>query len=194
MGGGRDTSGCGTHLVLLSGDGMAVTLEPASSWAHAFPMVRAGGVFILVMGVGVVLGAIVPKARRLLLLLGALIATIAMVLLAARVAAPFGTPTRLQLWFLFGSIAAEAVLVRVAVGLYRAAGERSLLLAILFAVGLHFLPMAVALGPGCAALGVTLCACAGFGLWLRPDIGLNKLWALDGIIKIAFGAAMLLTR
>jgi len=171
-----------------------VNLEPASSWAYAFPMVRAGGVFILIMGVGVVLGAIVPRRRRLLLVLGALVATIAIILLAARLSAPFGAPTRLQIWFLFGSIAAEAVLVRVAVGLYRLAGERSLLLAILFAVGLHFLPMAVAFGPACAALGVTLCASAGFGLWLRPAIGLNKLWALDGIIKMAFGSTMLMAR
>lgn len=95
---------------------------------------------------------------------------------------------------LFGSIAAEAILVRVAIRLYRLAGERSLLLGILFAVGLHFLPMAVAFGPACAALGVALCACAGFGLWVRPAIGLNTLWASDGIIKMAFGATMFLAR
>jgi len=171
-----------------------VTLEPVASWAHAFPMVRAGGMFILIMGGGVALGAVVPKRRRLLLGLGALVATIAIILLAARLSAPLGTPTSLQIWFLFGSIAAEAVLVRVAVGLYREAGERSLLLAILFAVGLHFLPMAVAFGPACAALGVTLCACAGFGLWLSPATDLNRLWAVDGIVKMAFGAAMLMAR
>lgn len=170
-----------------------MTLAPAS-WPYMFPMVRAGGVFILIMGVGVALGAVAPTRRRLLLISGALVATIAIIGLAARLSAPFGTPTRLQVWFLFGSIAAEAVLVRVAVKLYLPAGERSLLLAILFAVGLHFLPMAVAFGPACAALGVTLCACAGFGLWLRPAIGLNRLWALDGIIKMAFGAAMFLAR
>lgn len=170
-----------------------MTLDPAS-WAYAFPMVRAGGVFILVMGVGVALGAVVPKRRRLLLVLGAVFATIAIVTLAGRLSAPFGPPTKLQVWFLFGSIAAEAVLVRVAVRLYRLAGERSLLLGILFAVGLHFLPMAVAFGPACAALGVALCACAGFGLWVRPAIGLDTLWALDGITKMAFGATMFLAR
>lgn len=168
-----------------------MSLDPVS-WAYAFPMSRAGGLFILIMGVGVLLGALLPKRRRLLLILGAVVATIALVFSAARLAAPFGAPTRLQLWFLFGSIAAEAVLVRVAVALYRRAGERSLLLAILFAVGLHFLPMAGAFGPPCAALGATLCGCAGIGLWLRPDIALDKLWASDGFIKMAFGAIMLL--
>jgi hypothetical protein len=155
-------------------------------------MIRAGGVFIFTMGAGVVLGALLPTRRRLLLIIGAAVATIAIVFLAAPLSAPFGTPTRLQLWFLFGSICAEAILIRAAVALYRRAGERSLLLAILFAVGLHFLPMAVAFGPVCAALGVTLCLCAGIGLWLRPGIPLNSLWATDGLIKMAYGAIMLL--
>jgi hypothetical protein len=155
-------------------------------------MIRAGGVFIFIMGAGVVLGAVLPNRRRLLLIIGAAVATIAIVFLAPPLAAPFGKPTRLQFWFLFGSISAEAILIRVAVALYRRADERSLLLAILFAVGLHFLPMAVAFGPICAALGVTLCLCAGIGLWLRPGIPLNWLWASDGLIKMAYGAIMLL--
>ncbi len=169
---------------------MQMSLDPAS-WAYEFPMSRAGGVFILIMGAGVALGAALPNRRRSLLIFGAAVATIAMVLLAARLSAPFGRPSRLQLWFLFCSIGAEAILVRVAVVLYRYADKRSLLLAILFAVGLHFLPMAVAFGPICAALGVTLCVCAGIGLWLRPHIPLNGLWASDGIIKMVFGALML---
>jgi hypothetical protein len=77
--------------------------------------------------------------------------------------------------------------------LYRAAGERSLLLAVLLAVGLHFLPMAVAFGPMCALLGLTLCGSAGIGLWLRTDVPLNRFWASDGLIKMAFGSIMFLT-
>src|ERR1700730_3320831 len=156
---------------------MPVGLDP-SSWAYAFPMVRAGGVFVFIMGAGVVLGALLPNRRRSLLIVGAAVATIAMVFLAARLSAPFGAPSRLQLWFLFGSIGAELILIRAAVALYRHAGERSLLLAVLFAVGLHFLPMSIALGPLCAALGVTLCLCAGGGWWWKPGVSLNRLWAL----------------
>jgi len=155
-------------------------------------LVRAGGVFIGIMGAGVVLGALFPNRRRLLLILGAIAATVAIVLLAARLSAPFGTPSRGQVFFLIGSIIAEAIFIRVAVAVYRHAGERSLLLAILFAVGLHFLPMAWAFGPLCAALSLTLCAWAGNGLWLRPDISLNRVWASDGVIKIVFGAMMFL--
>jgi hypothetical protein len=97
-------------------------------------MVRAGGLFIFIMGAGVVLGAVVPDRRRSLLFVGAAAATIAMIFSAARLSAPYGAPTRLQLWFLFGSIGAEAILIRVAVALERHADERSMLLAILFAV------------------------------------------------------------
>jgi hypothetical protein len=162
------------------------------SWAHQFPMERAGGLFILIMGFGVVLGAVFREKRRLFLILGAAAATIAIVLTAARLAAPFGTPSAIQFWFLFGSIGAESILIRIAVALYREGGERSLLLAILFAVGLHFLPMAVAFGPLCAALGVVLCVSSGSGLWLMQRVSLDTLWALDGFIKVAFGAIMLL--
>lgn len=124
---------------------MSVRLDP-SSWLYAFPMIRAGGVFIFAMGAGVVLGALLPNRRQLLLIIGAVIATIAIVFLAAPLSAPLGQP--------------------------------DLLLAILFAVSLHFLPMAVAFGPVRAALGMKLCVCAGIGLWLRPGIPLNRLWGI----------------
>jgi hypothetical protein len=157
-------------------------------------MVRAGGLFILIMGAGVVLGGVFPRRRRAFLIAGGAVATIAIVVFAGTLTAPLGAPTRLQIWFLFGAILAEAVLVRVAVARYQSRGERSLLLAILFVVGLHFLPMAVAFGPLCAALGVAAGANAAVGLWLRPSLPLDRLWLIDGWIKIAFGALMLLVR
>jgi hypothetical protein len=164
----------------------------ATSWAGTFPLEPAGGLFIFIMGAGVILGALFPGRRRTLLFTGAALATIAVCLSAYRLSAPFGPPRPIQLWFLPGAIAVEAVLIRLAVARYRNAGERSLLLAILFAVGLHFLPMAVAFGPICAALGLVLCVSAGVGLWLRPAIRLNTLWAMDGLIKMCFGALMFL--
>lgn len=148
--------------------------------------------FIVIMGIGMLLGALLPIRRRLFLAIGAAVATLAIVLFARPLAAPFGAPTAIQLWFLFGSIAAEAALIPLAVAVYRQSGERALLLAILFVVGLHFIPMAVAFGPPCAALGFAVCSVAGFGLWARADISLDRLWAVDSLIKIGVGAAMLL--
>ncbi len=164
-------------------------MNPFAS-TSVFPMARAGGMFIFVVGLGVAGGALHPQRRRFLLALGAAIATIALILFGGRLSAPFGTPSRLQFWSLGGSIALEGFLIRIAVIRSRAAGERTLLLAILFAVGLHFLPMALAFGPACVFLGVALCACSGGGLWLRPGVALNSLWAVDGLVKMGFGALM----
>jgi hypothetical protein len=154
-------------------------------------MVRAGGLFILVMGVGVVLGSVVPTLRRSLLAAAVVLATASIVVFGPALSASMGGPTPTQLWFLVGAIALEALFIGLAVAKYRRAGERALLLAILFAVGLHFLPMAGAFGPICAALGVTLCVTAGYGLWLRPSLQLNGLWLVDGLLKATFGAIML---
>jgi hypothetical protein len=154
-------------------------------------MAPAGGLFILIVGIGIVLGTPFPNKRGFLLISAFVLATTALVIFGGRLMAPFGNPTRLQLWFLFGSIALEIVLFRFGLARYRGAGERSARLASLFIVGLHFLPMAVALGPMSFTLGVVLCLCSGGGLWLKPSLSLNGLWAADGLLKIAFGSVMM---
>jgi hypothetical protein len=155
-------------------------------------MAPGGGLFLAIVGAGIVLGALFPNKRDFLLICGFVVAAAALVIFGGRLMAPFGNPTRLQLWFLFCSIALEIVLFRFGMPRYRQAGERSARLASLFVVGVHFLPMAVALGPLCLALGIILCLCSGAGLWLRPSLPLNGLWAADGLLKIAFGSVMML--
>lgn len=162
------------------------------SWAPAFPMVPAGGLFLVIVGVGILLGALFSNKRDFFLICSFVVATAALILFGGRLMAPFGNPTPLQLWFLFGSIVLEVVLFRFGLPRYRKAGERSARLASLFIVGLHFLPMAVAFGPICLALGVVLCLFSGTGLWLKPNLSLNGLWAVDGLIKIGFGLVMML--
>lgn len=164
-----------------------------SDMAHTFPMVRAGGLFILIMGIGVALGGIFSAQRRLFLALGGGAATIAIVLSARVLSRPFGEPSHLQLWALGGSIVLEVVLIGYVVATYKKAGERILLLAILLAVGLHFLPMALAFGPLCVALGISAIANACFGLWVFRGARLKYIWLIDGRLKMAFGAFMLLT-
>ena len=155
-------------------------------------MVPAGGLFIAIVGVGILSGALFPNKRDFSLVCAFVVATAALILFGGRLMAPFGNPTRLQLWFLFGSIALEIILFCFAMPRYRRRGERSARLASLFIVGIHFLPMAVAFGPMCLALGLVLCLCSAAGLWLRPDLSLNGLWAADGLLKIAFGSVMML--
>jgi hypothetical protein len=158
--------------------------------SHVFPMIRAGGLFIFVMGVGVILGGLWPRRRMALLIAGGAGATLAIVLTANVLTRPLGAPTRLQFWALAAAIVLEGVLIRIVVARYKRAGERPFLLAILFVVGLHFLPMALTFGPLCAALG--LCAMANAAIALRTlrDISLNRVWVIDGAMKIAFGALM----
>ena len=59
-------------------------------WTHTFPMVRAGGLFILIMGLDVLLGGMVPKRRMLLLALGGGGATVAITLFAGVLKIAFG--------------------------------------------------------------------------------------------------------
>lgn len=157
-------------------------------------MIHAGGLFILVMGLGIVLGAILPARRKVLLATGAAVASVALMVFGPALSAPLGSPSKMQLWALVGAIALEMVLISVAVVKYKNAGERSLLLAILFVVGLHFLPMAGAFGPLCAVLGFALSTCAAAGLWINPSLPLNRLWLADGLIKAGFGAFMLVAK
>jgi hypothetical protein len=159
---------------------------------HSFPMVRAGGLFILIMGAGVALGSFFSAQRRLFLALGGGSATIAIVLSAGALSDPFGEPSHLQLWALGGSILLEVVLIRYVVAVYKSAGERVFLLAILMVVGIHFIPMALAFGPLCGALSICAIANASLGLWVLRAAPLKYLWLADGILKIAFGAFMFL--
>jgi uncharacterized protein DUF6609 len=89
-----------------------------------------------------------------------------------------------------GSILLELGLIGYVVTIYKGAGERVLMLAILLAVGIHFLPMALAFGPLCAALGVSTIANASLGLRVLRAAPLKYLWLTDGILKMAFGAFM----
>jgi hypothetical protein len=88
-------------------------------------MVSAGDLFLVIMRVGVVSGALFPNKRDFSLFCAFVVATAALVIFGGRLMAPLRNPTRLQLWFLFGSIALEVVLLHLVVPKYRRAGERS---------------------------------------------------------------------
>lgn len=157
---------------------------------HLFPMIRAGGLFILLMGAGVLLGGLWPRRRMAMLIAGGAAATVAIILSANVLTRPLGAPTRLQAWALVAAIALEMVLIRVVVARYKRDGERPFLLAILFAVGLHFIPMAITFGPLCAALGVCAMANAAMAFGISRDISLNRVWIIDGLMKLSFGGLM----
>ena len=157
---------------------------------HLFPMIRTGGLFILIMGVGVILGGLWPRRRIAMLIAGGAGATLAIMLTANVLTRPLGVPTRTQFWALAAAIALEMVLIGIVVARYKRAGERPFLLAILFVVGLHFLPMSITFGPLCAVLGLCAMANAGIGLSSLRGISLSRLWIIDGVLKLFFGGFM----
>jgi hypothetical protein len=157
---------------------------------HLFPMIRAGGLFILIMGVGVIFGGLWPRRRMAMLIAGSAGATLAIILTANVLTRPLGVPTRTQFWALAVAIVLEMALIRVVVARYKRAGERPFLLAILFVVGLHFMPMAITFGPLCGLLGLCVMLNAGMGLWTSRGIPLNRAWLIDGVLKLSFGSFM----
>ena len=144
----------------------------------------------MIMGVGVILGGLWPRRRIAMLIAGGAGATLAIILTADLLTRPLGVPTRIQFWALAAAIALETVLIRIVVARYKHAGERPFLLAILFVVGLHFLPMAITFGPLCAALGLCAMTNAGIAFRTSHDISVNGVWIIDGVLKLSFGSLM----
>ncbi len=100
------------------------------------------------------LGGAFASQRKPLLMVAGAGATVAVLVFADQLTRPFGAPTAGQIEAIIGAIALEVALLGVVVVPYRRATERELLLAVLLAVGIHFIPMTLASGPLCAGLGV----------------------------------------
>lgn len=159
------------------------------SQADLFPLIRGGGLFLAIVGTAILLGAFQFKWRNPLLGVGAAIATAATIATAAQLAVPYGAPTALQVGSLVVAVALEVVALLWAIRHFAPKGERLATIAVLAVVGAHFVLMAPAFGPLIVVLGVvTVCnALAGVRL---PRYSVRALWAVDGLLKLGFGAAM----
>jgi hypothetical protein len=73
------------------------------------------------------------------------------------------------------------------------ASLRAFWLWILLVVGSHFLIIAMAQGPLMLLLG-GLCILNAIAGLLLPDVPLAIFWFIDGILKMIFGALMLMTK
>lgn len=164
-------------------------MESAPSYADVYPLIRSGGLFVMLIGAAIVLGSIWFRSRNALLGLGATIAAVAVSLSAARLAAPYGVPTFAQVAWLVTAVVAEVVALVFVIRRFAPHGERAVLLAILVVVGMHFLPMAPAFGPLAAVLGV-VCAVNALAAVRISGYPLRAVWAIDGGLKIAVGALM----
>lgn len=162
------------------------------SGAHAYPLVRGGGLFLIIVGVGIIAGGVVPRFRGVALAVFGLIAAVLTASFARQLAAPFGTPTALQVWSLIGAVVLELALIPLVVRRLRHEGSRAVTLAVLLVVGLHFLPMALAFGPLMLVLSLSVCLISVSG-FLVARLPLSMLWLLDGGAKLGVGGVMWLT-
>ena len=159
---------------------------------YPYPLIRGGGLFLIVIGAMIIAGALLPKFRNRLVAVGLALAGIITAIAAPSLARPLGVPTWQQILVLVGSVLLEMIVIQVVVRYVYQRGERTIILSVLLVVGLHFLPMAVAFGPIIAILGILTVLNAVAGLWLRPNMNLSTLWFFDGVLKLAGGIIMMM--
>lgn len=157
---------------------------------HPYPLIRGGGLFLIIIGAMIIAGAPLPRARNKLVAAGLALASIVTAIAAPSLAHPLGTPTWQQILVLAGCVLLEMILIQAVVRYVYHLGERTIILSVLLVVGLHFIPMALAFGPIIGILGIMTILNAGVGLWLRPKMKLSTLWFFDGLLKLACGIMM----
>ena len=156
-----------------------------------YPLIRGGGLFLVIVGAMIIAGAALPRTRNVLLALGLALASVATAIAAPSLARPLGVPTWQQILVLAGAVLLEIILIPAVVRGVRHRGERITILSVLMVIGLHFLPMIVAFGPIIGFLGILTILNASAGLWLRPTMDLSIFWFFDGLLKLACGITML---
>ncbi len=154
-----------------------------------YPLATSGGVFLCIVGVAIVLGAIRFRSRNTFLAVGGALATIVTALLAPSLTARAGVPTLGPILWLAAAVGAEVVLLAVLIRRAMPHGQRAVVLTIFAIVALHFLPMAPAFGPPMILLG-TLCALNVLLARRFTEYSLPAVWAVDGALKLAVGALL----
>jgi len=169
-------------------------LEPeAVGTPVRYPMVRSGGLFLVLIGSGVVGGTLLARdglVNQPVFFLGLGAAVLS--LLGARWVS-FGRGTPLQLFALFGALGLQAVLLVAAARVLGPMSGDRLWYRTMVIVGLHFLPMSVSFGPRMLWLG-TACIANGALGFLAPAVPFGLVAFVDGILKITVGAWMFLTK
>ena len=157
----------------------------------AYPIARSGGLFLLLIGLTMVAALFARGARPVSLRVfwaGAALAVLSLFLFTHLLSS--GPPTRPQVLALIGAILLQVVGIAAIQPLAHPQTPRDFWLWLLFVVGLHFLPMALAFGPRMAALGLLCMLDALAGLWLR-ELPLPWFGYMDAALKIGFGLWLL---
>lgn len=151
---------------------------------HPYPMVRAGGLFLVIFGAGII-GDVFLNG---VFIVGAILA---MASLMFSKLLSFGKPTRIQFIALALAIVLEIVLIVTMVSMLPKNTLESARLAwILLIVGIHFLPMAISFGPRFGVLGV-LCIVNALVALVVFGMADGAFLLLDGALKVVFGIWLL---
>jgi hypothetical protein len=158
--------------------------------AHPYPLIRGGGLFLLLVGLSIMIGTVAPRRVWTLLIAGAIVASVVVAATAVRLTAPLGRPSAWQIESLAAAVVIEVMAIGWIGSRLRAATERRRTLSIMVVVGAHFFLMGPAFGPLVVLLGVLSVANAVAGLRAEATPWLT-FWLVDGALKAATGAAML---
>lgn len=159
-----------------------------------FPLMRGGGAFLAAIGLGIVVGAFGGRRwRTVALVAGAAAGVLAMAVLGiTKLAfAGVGYPAVWQWVVLGGAFLVEGLLVNLVVRRIPDTASRRFWLWMLVAVGAHFLILLPSHGAICGGLALVCIANAALGLRL-PSVDVRVFWAVDGVLKVAAGTAMVL--
>ena len=161
---------------------------------YKYPMVRGSGAFLVCLGFGILIGALWPNASPMNIRVFAISAIVGIVAIpVARRISSLGKPSGLQIGVMAGAVALELVLFwAVFTRLPMDTLLQTRWLWAFLLVGLHFIPMGIALGKRIVILGLACIAVALAGLLLR-NVSFLYIAILDGILKIGFGASMFTT-
>lgn len=155
---------------------------------HPFPLIRGGGLFLICVGLGFLLGWLIPRWWIAFAGAGFALGIVASIY-GAQLPPDLGSPTQLQVLAFYIAIAVEIVLI-IAVNLRYKPDERKQILGVLFVVGLHFVIMGVTFGPIIALLGVLVMLNAGLGWRALTHVPIKRIGIIDSVLKIAFGVFM----
>ena len=160
---------------------------------HRFPAVRSGGLFLLLMGLGILAADLFSGAATMntnIFYLGTGLAL--MSFFSVRKLA-FGRSSAMQIGALMFAILLEMALMVTYNRMLGPMGQEERWLWAFLIVGLHFLPMGLTFGPQIFALGLLCMANAALGL-LAGLLPFDAVAVIDGALNLGFGAWMLMTK
>jgi Family of unknown function (DUF6609) len=137
------------------------------------------------------IGGFLQRRLWAILAAGALVGSMLAALVSITGASHLARPSRLQISSLIVAIAFEIAGIAWVNSHLRSRGRRTLLLATLLVVGVHFFLMVPAFGPLIGLLGAFSVLNAAVGLSVASKAPWQVFWVIDGALKLAVGGLML---